>query len=142
LRRGRVARLAILKAREHGSTYHSNFITEIEYRGCPNTPCFELALGGLLEHERSVSWRIGTGCNDFENQRVDFLLLTDDDGIASVHASFGWTIHKPRLLLIILNKQHKIYTINSRKFSYSDYNILLENSIYIGECAFTLLFEL
>jgi hypothetical protein len=135
----RPARLAILKAREQGSTYHSNFITEIEYHGCLNTPCFELALGGLPE--QSVGWRIGRGCNESENQGVDLLLLTDDDGIASVHASFGWTIHKPGLLLIILNKQHMTCTINGREFSFGDQNIPLENTILIGDCAFTLLFE-
>lgn len=75
----RPARLAISKAREEGSTYHANFITEIEYRGCHNTPCFELALGGLP----AIEWRIGRGSDEFENDGVD------DEGIARVHASFG-----------------------------------------------------
>jgi hypothetical protein len=137
----RQARLAISKAREQGSTYHCNFIKEIEYRGCLNTPCFELALGGLPEQEHSVGWRIGTGCNEFENQGVDLLLLPDDNGIASIHASFGWTMHKPGLRLIMLNKQNKTCTINGHEFSYGDRNIPLENTILIGDCAFTLLFE-
>jgi hypothetical protein len=42
---------------------------------------------------------------------------------------------------MILNKQYKTCTINGREFSYGDHNIPLENTIHIGECAFTLLFE-
>jgi hypothetical protein len=133
------ARLAISRAREEGSTYHSNFITNIEYRGCPSTPCFELALGGLPEHS-GVSWRIGRGCNEFEHKGVDFLLVTDDDGIATRHASFGWTVYGPGLRLIVLNKEHKICTINGRDFNYGNLDIPLENTILIGDCAFTLLF--
>lgn len=132
----RPARSAIFRAREEGSTYHSNFITEIEHRGCPGTPCFELALGGLPD----VSWRIGRGCNKLKDKGVDLLLVTDDDGIASVHASFGWTIHKPDLLLIILNEQQKACTINGREFCFGDQIIPSENTILIGDCAFTLLF--
>jgi hypothetical protein len=132
----RPARSAILRAREEGSTYHANFITEIKHRGCPNTPCFELALGGLP----GVSWRIGRGCNKLKDKGVDLLLVTDDDGIASVHASFGWTIHKPDLLLIIVNEQHKACTINGREFCFGDQTIPSENTILIGDCAFTLLF--
>jgi hypothetical protein len=130
------ARLAISRAREEGSMYHSNFITNIEYRGCPNTPCFELALGGLP----GVSWRIGRGCNEFEHEGVDLLLVTDDDGIATTHASFGWTIYEPGLRLIIFNEEHKICTVNGRDFSYGNQDIPLENTILIGDCAFTLLF--
>jgi hypothetical protein len=132
----RPARSAISKARQEQSTYHSNFITEIEYRGCPSTLCFELALGGLP----GVSWRIGRGCNELEDKGVDLLLVTDDDSIASVHASFGWTIHTHDLLLIILNEQHKPCTINGREFSYGNQPIPLENTILIGDCAFSLLF--
>jgi hypothetical protein len=132
----RPARSAISKARQEQSTYHSNFITEIEYGGCPSTLCFELALGGLP----GVSWRIGRGCNELEDKGVDLLLVTDDDSIASIHASFGWTIHTHDLLLIILNKQHKPCTINGREFSYGHEPIPLENTILIGDCAFSLLF--
>jgi hypothetical protein len=133
------ARLAILRAREEGSTYHSNFITNIEYRGCPNTPCFELALGGLPEHS-GISWRIGRGCHEFEHKGVDLLLVTDDDGIATTHASFGWTVYEPGLRLIVLNEEHKMCTINGRDFSCGNLDIPLENTILIGDCAFTLLF--
>jgi hypothetical protein len=129
----RAAHLAILKAREEGSIYQTNFITEVEYRGYPHTPCFELALGGLPEH--SVGWRIGRGCS------VDLLLVTADDGIDDVHASFGWNVHKPGLLLSILNKQQKWCTINGRDFSEGSESIPLQNTILIGDCAFTLLFK-
>jgi hypothetical protein len=130
---------AILNAHEGRSTYHSKFVTEIEYRGYPYTPCFELALGGLSKQE--VGWRIGTGCTDHENEGVELLLVTTDDAIASVHASFGWTIHKPGLLLTILNQQQKSCTINGREFSEGSESIPLENTILIGDCAFTLLFK-
>jgi hypothetical protein len=130
------ARSAISKAREEGSTYHASFITEINHRGCSNTLCYELALGGLP----GVSWSIGRGSNELDHKGVDFLLVTEDDSIASVHASFGWTTHKPDLLLIILNEQHKTCTINGCEFGYGHQKIPSKNTILIGDCAFTLLF--
>lgn len=132
----RPALLAISKTREEGSTYHRNFVAEIRYRGCPTTPCFELALGGLP----GVEWRIGKGADEFENNGVDLLLVTDDEDIASVHASFGWTIPEPGLRLIILNEKHKRCTINGHDFSYGNQAIPPKNTILIGDCAFTLLF--
>jgi hypothetical protein len=87
----RPALLAISKAREEGSEYHTNFITEVEFRECANTPSFELALGGLPEHP-SVDWRIGRGRNGVENKGVEFLLITEDSNIACVHASFDFLV--------------------------------------------------
>jgi hypothetical protein len=134
----RPALLAISKALEEGSAYQSSFITEIEFRECANTPCFELALGGLPE---DVSWRIGRGCNGVPNRAVDFLLITNDSSIASVHASFGWIVQKPGLFLMVLNNERLTCTVNGRDFSHGDQIIPPENTILIGDCAFTLLFE-
>tara|TARA_R110002003_G_scaffold572_9_gene20533 strand:+ start:2034 stop:2840 length:807 start_codon:yes stop_codon:yes gene_type:complete len=135
----RSARTAIDNTFREGSVYHSNFISHVNYRGCANTPCFELALGGLPEHS-DLGWRIGRGSEDLENHGVDLLLATDDDSIARVHARFGWTVHQPNLLLIILNDQNKLCTINGRDFGKGCQCIPPENTILIGDCAFTLLF--
>lgn len=136
------ARSAILRARDEGSVYHSGFIVETEYRGHTNTPCYQLALGGLPQH--CIGWRIGcnnTESNGRDDEDVEFLLGTDDSGIASCHATFGWSTQVNGLLLKAMNNQHEYCTINGRDFRSGSQHIPLDNTILLGDCAFTLIFE-
>ncbi|EDU47813.1 predicted protein [Pyrenophora tritici-repentis Pt-1C-BFP] len=125
----RPALSAILKSREQGSKYHSDYITEIEYCG-DKTPCFELALGGLPE---GVRWRIGRGCDGIEHAGVEFLLRTHDSGIAGVHASLGFSARDPGLFLMELNDQKLVCTVNGRDSCHGNQIIPLENTILIGD---------
>jgi hypothetical protein len=126
-----LARLAVANACGYRSPYHSSFITKTEFRG-DIEHCFQLSLSGLPE----FSWRIGKGYRWERNLGVD-LLLDDADyyGVACCHALLIWDRGGAGFILATGSTR---CTINGEDFTNGGRIIPLNNTITLGECAFTL----
>lgn len=138
----KVGRRAISTGEEQRSTYHSKFVTNIDYLGNSSTPCFEIALNELPNYP-DKGWFIGIGRPDMPDGGVELQLVTaesDEHDVAGVHARLSWIRDAGGFFLVVSNGRGMSCNVNGEHISVLGEMrpVPFKNTILIGELPFTL----
>lgn len=102
---------------------------------------FVFALGTLPEFA-PLGWRLGKGRPASRNHAVDILLLADpDDNVAGVHCRFAWSKGGGGFFVIADNLRGARVNLNGESLRRDQRLVPFRNTIQVGECFFTIVFE-
>jgi len=131
------AKTAVQYAAQHASSFHRSFIQHRSINGKP-VSCFVFALGHLPDHP-NLGWRIGRGRKNLDNHGVELLLggMAREDDVHGIHARFHF--HKQAGGFFVSNDHHDSDSVLLVGQPVTGRRVIpKENTILLGECAFTL----